>query len=304
MNQASETSSQNVNAELVAARAMLANERVARIEAQADAARGRSQVAHADALIALLQLQIEKLRREIYGTRSEKTSRLIDQMELALEDMTADAAEAEIIAKALPGSTPVKAFDRQRPAKKPFPEHLPRERVIVEALKACICCGSTRLHKLGEDITETLEVIPRSWKVIQTVREKFSCRECEKISQPPAPFHVTPRGFAGPSLLAMILFEKFGQHQPLNRQSERYLREGIELSLSTLADQVGACAMALKPLHDLVEAHPCLKLLAAPIKLPSQPVDAKAALPANAAKTRATASAPGSTTPTRSSGPT
>ena len=233
MNQVSGASPQNVNAELATARAMLENERAARIEAQADAARGRSQVAHADALIALLQLQIEKLRREIYGTRSEKTSRLIDQMELALEDMTADAAEAEIGAKAVSGSTPVKAFDRQRPAKKPFPEHLPRERVIVAAPETCTCCGSTRLHKLGEDITETLEVIPRSWKVIQTVREKFSCRECEKISQPPAPFHVTPRGFAGPSLLAMILFEKFGQHQPLNRQSERYLREGIDLSLST-----------------------------------------------------------------------
>ena len=82
------------------------------------------------------------------------------------------------------------------------------------------CCGSTKLSKLGEDITETLEVIPRQWKVIQTVREKFSCRDCEKITQPPAPFHVTPRGFAGPNLLAMILFEKFGQHQPLNRQSE------------------------------------------------------------------------------------
>ena len=230
-------------------------EHAARIEAQADAARGRSQVAHADALIALLQLQIEKLRREIYGARSEKTSRLIDQMELALEDMTADAAEAEVAAKALPGSTPVKAFDRQRPAKKPFPEHLPRERVVVKAPTTCACCGSARLRKLGEDVTETLEVIPRSWKVIQTVREKFSCRECEKISQPPAPFHVTPRGFAGPGLLAMILFEKFGQHQPLNRQSERYLREGIDLSLSTLADQVGACTVALKPLHDLIEAH-------------------------------------------------
>ena len=228
-------------------------ERAARIEAEADAARRRSQMAHADALIALLQLQIEKLRREIYGARSEKTSRLIDQMELTLEDMTADAAEAEI--KAVPGATLVKAFARQHPAKKPFPEHLPRERVVVEAPKTCTCCGSARLHKLGEDITETLEVVPRSWKVIQTVREKFSCRECEKISQPPAPFHVTPRGFAGPSLLAMILFEKFGQHQPLNRQSERYLREGIDLSLSTLADQVGACALALKPLHDLIEAH-------------------------------------------------
>jgi hypothetical protein len=91
--------------------------------------------------------------------------------------------------------------------------------------------------------------------VIQTVRERFSCRECETIAQPPAPFHVTPRGFAGPNLLAMILFEKFGQHQPLNRQSERYAREGVDLSLSTLADLVGACAAALGPLHTLIERH-------------------------------------------------
>jgi Transposase IS66 family len=89
----------------------------------------------------------------------------------------------------------------------------------------------------------------------QTVREKFSCRECEKITQPPAPFHVTPRGFVGPNLLAMILFEKFGQHQPLNRQSERYAREGIDLSVSSLADQVGACTTVLQPPHALIEAH-------------------------------------------------
>jgi transposase len=92
---------------------------------------------------------------------------------------------------------------------------------------ACACCGGTRLSKLGEDVTETLEVIPRQWKVIQTVREKFSCRDCESISQPPAPFHVVPRGWAGPGLLAMMLFEKYGQHQPLNRQAERYAREGV-----------------------------------------------------------------------------
>jgi hypothetical protein len=98
-------------------------------------------------------------------------------------------------------------------------------------------------------------VIPRRWKVIQTVREKFTCRDCERISQPPAPFHPTPRGWAGPNLLATILFEKFGQHQPLNRQAERYAREGVDLSLSTLADQVGACAAALAPLHDRIAAH-------------------------------------------------
>jgi transposase len=100
-----------------------------------------------------------------------------------------------------------------------------------------------------------LEVIPRSWKVIQHVREKFSCRACEKVSQAPAPFHVTPRGWAGPSLLAMIMFEKFGQHQPLNRQAERYAREGVPLSLSTLADQVGACCAALTPLSLRLAAH-------------------------------------------------
>jgi transposase len=127
--------------------------------------------------------------------------------------------------------------------------------VVIEAPSACSCCGSDRLVKMGEDITETLEVIPRQWKVIQTVREKFTCRACEKISQPPAPFHATPRGWAGPNLLATILFEKFGQHQPLNRQAERYAREGVDLSLSTLADQVGACAAALEPLHLLIREH-------------------------------------------------
>jgi transposase len=91
--------------------------------------------------------------------------------------------------------------------------------------------------------------------VIQTVREKFACRDCEKISQPPAPFHVVPRGWAGPSFLAMLLFEKYGQHQPLNRQADRFAREGVPLSVSTLADQVGAAAFALMPIYRLIEAH-------------------------------------------------
>ena len=103
--------------------------------------------------------------------------------------------------------------------------------------------------------SETLEVIPKSWKVVQHVREKFTCRDCEKISQAPAPFHVIARGWAGPSLLAMILFEKFGQHQPLNRQAERYAKEGVPISLSTLADQVGGCTAALTPLFKRLEAY-------------------------------------------------
>src|SRR5258705_13914786 len=177
-------------------------------------------------------------------------------MELQLEDLEAAATEDRVAAENAAARTQtVQSFQRKPPSRKPFPDHLPRERVVIVAPERCPCCGSTKLAKLGEDITETLEVIPRQWKVMQTVREKFSCRECETITQPPAPFHVTPRGFSGPNLVAMILFEKFGQHQPLNRQSERYRREGIDLSLSTLADQVGACAAALQPLHRLIEAH-------------------------------------------------
>jgi transposase len=241
--------------DLAAAHAMIIAERAARIEAEARAARIVAENSNREALIAHLKLQIEKLRRELYGHRSERKARLLEQMELQLEDLEAGATEDEIAAQTAAARTQsVRSFERKRPSRK-FPDHLPRERVVIPAPECCPCCGSAQLSKLGEDVTETLEVIPRRWKVIQTVREKFSCRTCETITQPPAPFHVTPRGFAGPNLLAMILFEKFGQHQPLNRQSERYRREGIDLSVSTLADQVGACTAVLKPLHALIEAH-------------------------------------------------
>jgi len=242
--------------DLAAAHAMILAERTARIEAEAHAAHAVAENSNREAFIAHLKLQIEKLRRELYGSRSERKARLLDQMEFELEDLEAGATEDEIAAEqAAARVQTASSFERKRPVRKPFPADLPRERVVIAAPECCPCCGSAQLSKLGEDVTETLEVIPRRWKVIQTVREKFSCRECETITQPPAPFHVTPRGFAGPNLLAMILFEKFGQHQPLNRQSERYRREGINLSVSTLADQVGACTAVLKPLHGLIEAH-------------------------------------------------
>ncbi|WP_245279856.1 IS66 family transposase [Rhizobium leguminosarum] len=248
--------------DLASALALLAEERARRIVAEAEALAAKAQaasakalVSHSEALIARLKLEIEKVRRELYGSRSERKARLLEQMELQLEELEADAGEDELVAEVAAKASTVRAFERKRPSRKPFPEHLPREHVVIAAPASCPCCGSGKLSKLGEDITETLEVIPRQWKVIQTVREKFTCRECEKITQPPAPFHVTPGGFASPNLLAMILFEKFAQHQPLNRQSERYAREGIDLSLSTLADQVAACAAALKPIHSLIEAH-------------------------------------------------
>lgn len=237
---------------------MILAERAARMDAEArfaEQARAAAEASEALALIARLKLEIEKLRRELYGARSERKARLLEQLEMQLEDAEAAANEDALAAERAAAAWSTTPFVRRKNGRKPFPEHLPRERVVVPAPATCPCCGSDKLSRLGEDITETLEIIPRQWKVVQTVRERFSCRSCEKIAQPPAPFHPTPRGFLGANLLALILFEKFGQHQPLNRQSERFRREGIDLSVSTLADQVGACAFALRPLHALIEAH-------------------------------------------------
>jgi len=224
--------------------------------AEAELANARARESATEALISHYKLQIAKLRREQYGPSAERTRRLLAQMEFELEDLEADAAEDDLAAEtAATKATNVTAFERKRPVRKPFPDHLPRDRVVVPAPCSCPACGGLRLSKLGADVTEPLEVIPRTWKVIQTVREKFSCRDCEKITQPPAPFHVVPRGWSGPSFLAMLLFEKYGQHQPLNRQAERFTREGVPLSVSTLADQVGAASFALMPIFRLIEAY-------------------------------------------------
>ncbi len=212
-------------------------------------------------LIAHMKLTIARLQHDRFGPHSERTARLLDQMELQLEELEANVTEDDLAAEEAAvraiaaGVSNVKPHERRKPVKKPFPAHLPRERIVVPGPACCTCCGGTRLVKLGEDVTETLEVIPRQWKVIQTVRERFACRSCESISQTPAPFHAIPRGFAGPALLAMIGHEKFGMHMPLNRLADRFAREGIDLSLSTLGNLVGATAFALKPLYELVQAH-------------------------------------------------
>lgn len=239
--------------DVAALKEALAVERANGLEIAAELAVARAKASEDSALIAQQKLRIAKLERQIYGQRSERSSRLIEQLALTFEELELDATEDELAAeRAVAKTTTVGGFTRKRPERQTFPDHLPRERVVIDPPTACECCGGNRVRKLGEDVTRTLEVVPRQWKVIETVREKFSCRDCEKISQAPAPFHAIARGWAGPSLLAMIMFEKFGQHQPLNRQADRY---GVPIALSTMADAVGSVCAALEPLLRLIEAH-------------------------------------------------
>jgi transposase len=229
-------------------KAMLRAERAARLAAEAEA-QART------LLIEKLTLTIRKLRHEQFGQSSERGV-LLDQLELQLADLEENAAQAETAAQLADADRiTVAPFARRKPARRPLPEHLPRERLVYPVPTACPCCGDSRLRKIGEDVTETLELIPRQWKVIQHVREKLVCRACEAITQPPAPSHPIARGRAGPKLLAHILFAKYGLHLPLNRQSEVYQREGIDLDVSTLADWVGASAATLMPLVDVIRAH-------------------------------------------------
>ena len=239
-------------------KAMVIAAQSARLEAEAKACNAEAEVRARELVIEQMKFTIAKLRHEKFGQSSERSAAL-QQLELSLADMEEDASEAEAAAQmaanaAARAKIAVAAFERRKPARRPLPEHLPRERMVYPAPSACPCCGGV-LRKLGEDITETLELIPRQWKVIQHVREKFSCRSCEAITQPPAPSHPIARGRAGPGLLAHILFSKYGLHLPLNRQSDVYDREGIALDVSTLADWVGAAAATMMPLNDAIRSH-------------------------------------------------
>jgi len=217
--------------------------RAALAAAEARAASAEAQIAH---LIA-------RMRQNRLSASSERGRRLLAQLELELEEL--ETTLAEDAPENAPDPAIRAAAPRSNRGRQPLRADLPRERVVIEAPTHCQCCGSDRPSKLGESVTETLEVIPRRFKVIQTVREKFTCRDCESVTQPPAPFHPIARGRAGPWLLSTILCDKFLQHLPLNRQSGAFAREGIDLDTSTLADWVGACTVTLAPLTALIRTH-------------------------------------------------
>ena len=206
-----------------------------------------------------LKLVIEKYRRMIFGRKSEKLSGELEQLEFRLEELeTAQAAEeaAQASAEAAqPPATPTVPKRRSRPQRKPLPEDLPREVVThLPPHNCCPDCGGA-LRQFGEDVSEQLERIPASFKVIRHVRPKFACAGCESVVEAPAPARPIDRGLPGPGLLAQVLVSKYADHQPLYRQSQIYAREGVDLDRSTLAGWVGAASELLAPLVDEISKH-------------------------------------------------
>jgi transposase len=200
--------------------------------------------------IERLKLLVEKLKHMLFGKKSEKVLRQIEQLELQLEEL--EAAEAIEEAQAVSvGQRPAAA----KPFRRPLPEHLPRElNTHMPDHTACPGCGG-KLRNLGEDAAEVLEYVRASFKVIRHVRPKLSCDACDRIVQAPAPSRPIARGLAGPGLLAHVLVSKYADHLPLYRQSEIYAREGVDLDRSTLAGWVGATSELLTPLVDALRDH-------------------------------------------------
>jgi len=209
--------------------------------------------------IERLKLIIEKYRRMIFGRKSEKLTGQLEQLEFRLEELetaqAADEAAQDAKEASKQGSTQTVTKPPRRPARKPLPEDLPRE--VVTHLPAHNCCPdcSGALRKFGEDVSEQLERIPASFKVIRHVRPKFVCVDCDHVVEAPAPARPIERGLPGPALLAHVLVSKYGDHSPLYRQSEIYAREGVDLDRSTLAGWVGPATGLIAPLIDLIRKH-------------------------------------------------
>lgn len=210
----------------------------------------QQELASRDTEIENLKLLVLKLKRLQFGRKSEKLDKQIEQLELRLEDL-----EASATARPHSAFTTPPTVTANKPARRPLPEHLPREvKIYLPHQECCPDCGG-RLRPLGEDVSETLEYVPARFKVIRHVRPKLSCSGCERIVQEPAPSRPIDRGLAGPALLAHVLVSKYASHLPLYRQAEIYEREGVELDRSTLADWVGGASRVLAPLVEAVRRY-------------------------------------------------
>lgn len=205
-----------------------------------------------DTEIENLRLLILKLKRMQFGRKSERLDKQIQQLELRLEDL--EAGPVRRPAQTGPAREQPPEL-RPRPARKPLPEHLPRQTETYSPHHtACPDCGSS-LRLLSEDVSEMLEYVPASFRVIRQVRPKLSCDGCDCIVQEAAPGRVIDRGLAGPGLLAHVLIAKYADHLPLYRQSEIYEREGVELDRSTLADWVGGATRVMMPLVEALQRY-------------------------------------------------
>ncbi|MBG0797208.1 IS66 family transposase [Methylocystis sp. L43] len=197
---------------------------------------------------------IKEMQRHRFGRRAETLPE--DQMLLALEEVDQTEAGAAAAAEAKSAAEREKAARKRRTNRGALPAHLPRIETIVDIdEKACPCCKGA-LHRIGEDVSERLDIVPAQFRVLVTRRPKYACRACEgAVVQAPAPARLIEGGLPTEATVAHVLVSKYADHLPLYRQAQIYARQGIALDRSTLADWVGRAAWHLRPVHERLLEH-------------------------------------------------
>ncbi len=204
-----------------------------------------SELKNRDLKIADLKHQLAGHNRHRFGSKSES----LEQLQLFVEN-----EEIAVAAEESDTPEPKASEPKNKPKRKPLPEHLERNEQVLIPGDDCSKCGGS-LKALGEDITEELEYVPGRFIVNRIIRPRMACSCCEAVLQAPMPSRPIERGRPGPGLLAHVLVSKYADHLPLYRQSQIYRREGIDLDRSTMADWVGKSTALLEPLADAIGKH-------------------------------------------------
>jgi transposase len=256
--------SQDLPSDVAALRALILAERA---ERHAEHSAQTAELVAKQIEIEHLRAMLAKLRRQRYGRSSEKLDAEIDQLELTLED--AEVAQAQAEAKTAEVAQPAGQDKNQtsrrprRPAvRKPLPDHLPREIVVLEPKLTCRCNDPSCRTKIREEVTEVLEKIPSQLKVIRYIRPIYACRACEMVTQAPAPDLPILKGRPGPNLITHIAISKYYDGLPLYRQSKIFERDdGVEIERMVMADWMGHFAWWIAPLAEMTGDH----VMSAPI---------------------------------------
>jgi transposase len=191
---------------------------------------------------------IKELQRHRFGRRAETLPE--DQLLLALEEVEQTEAARHAGTEAIKPDLRLTRVAQRRRNRGSLPAHLPRIESIVDVESPTCPCCSGRLHRIGEDVSERLDIVPAQFRVLVLRRPKYACRSCEEVVvQAPAPARLIEGGLPTDATVAQVLVSKYADHLPLYRQAQIYARQGVRLDRSTLADWVGRAAFLLRPVH-------------------------------------------------------
>ncbi|MGC9418817.1 MAG: IS66 family transposase [Rhodovulum sp.] len=207
-------------------------------------------------IVKRLEHLVAELNHVVHGRKSEKLGE--DDRQLAFEDLETAVAEVEAQkdAQAPADKTPRRKTSPAKRNRGNLPAGLPRIEQVVEPDSLMCPCGCGQMHRIGEDRTERLDIVPAQLRVIATVRPKYACRACtDGVTQAPTPAHLIEGGLPTEGTIAHVLVSKYADHLPLYRQSQILARSGVDIHRSTLADWVGVAAFHLRPVVDRLAEH-------------------------------------------------